>query len=487
MTCTTPSVKRKNALYDENKEFTRYIENDGTSQSLRISPKYNERYLRMSIRYDDSLKVSSGKNISKKDYRVNDKLNVKYFGAIGDGITNDTDVIQFVLNLAKETGEIVYLPVGKYLIDSLEIPENVTLFGENNKTSSDCLGTVLYCQNHEKQAILLNSHSGIKNIAFYYPRQNIVNDYAVTYPASIKLTDKKITTLIDIVNICFINAYFAIDATAKHEKLRINNIWGYAIVKGLYIDGCTDMDMIDGVHFNYNTLRKFYDEKVIEEFELQTSKSGVAFQFGRSDTSIVKNIFAYGYRIGLQLITSVTANKLLPPTYTIFTNVSMDTCDYPLWIGNASHVIFNNFVGVSNNHNGDVSNIKACLYITNGDGIYMSNSILTGYGNLANINADDVIFSCCSFRNFNRGNDDETIFAVETKKGDISINNSVIIGSQNRNTGFLHGFAGANSITVVGCMIKNISLQGKLVQKDNEDTIITQGLNTLINCVNVVT
>lgn len=255
----------------------------------------------------------------------------------------------------------------------------------------------------------------------------------------------------------------------------------------MFIDGSTDVDIVNNVHFNYNTLRGFYEESVNEEFESFTSRVGVAFQFGRCDTAIIQNIFAYGYRIGVQLITSVTATNKLPPTYSIFTNISMDTCNYPLWIGNSSHVLFDNFVGISNNHTGDYSDVKACVYIAGGDGVCMSNSILTGFGNMIKSSGTDVSLSNCDIRNYNREGKNETSFAIETSNGDIAINNSMIIGSTtNRSVGFIHGSSGANSITATGCIIKNITMDGKLIQVDNDNTIVTQGLNTLINSDGVI-
>lgn len=483
---STPTVKRKYALYDKNQIFTRFIENNANENLVNVKPTYNERYIRLSVRYDDILKLSTSRNPSKNDYRLNANLNAKYFGAVGDGTTDDTGAIQYALNLAKTTGALVYLPCGKYLITNIEIPENVTLLGENGKNTPEIPGSVLYCTDRNNPAIILNSHSSIKNIAFFYPNQIIVNNYPVTYPETIKLTDISTTTLAEIDNINLINSYYAINATPKHEKLRINNVWGYAINKGLFIDGSTDVDIVSNVHFNYNTLRGFYDEAVNEEFESFTSKVGVAFQFGRCDTAIIQNIFAYGYRIGMQLITSVTATNKLPPTYTIFSNTSMDTCNYPLWIGNASHVLFDNFVGISNNHTGNYSDVKSCVFIGGGDGVCMSNSILTGFGNMIISSGTDISLSNCDIRNYNREGKTGAAFAIETSNGDIAINNSLIIGSTNRTTGFIHGSSGANSITSTGCIIKNITLQGKLIQTDNQDTIITQGLNTLINSAGVI-
>lgn len=482
---TTPAVKRKYALYDKNKIFTRFIENNANENSINVKPTYNEYYIRLSVRYDDNLKLSTSRNLTKDDYALISILNVKCFGAAGNGTTDDTGTIQYVLNLAKTTGAVVYLPCGKYLITSIEVPENVTLLGENGKNTPEISGSVLYCTDRNNPAVILNSHSTIKNIAFFYPNQRIVNNYPVTYPETIKLTDTVISTLVEIDNINLINSYYAINATPKHEKLRVNNVWGYAINKGLFIDGSTDVDIVNNVHFNYNTLRNFYDEAVNEEFESFTSRVGVAYQFGRCDTAIIQNIFAYGYRIGMQLITSVTATNKVPPTYTIFTNTSMDTCNYPLWIGNASHVLFNNFVGISNNHTGDYSDIKACAYITGGDGVCMSNSILTGFGNMIKSSGNDITLSNCDIRNFNRDGDTKTGFAIETSNGDIAINSCLVIGSTNRITGFAHGSSNANSITATSCVIKNITMTGKLIQTDSKDTIVTQGLNTLINSTGV--
>ena len=61
---------------------------------------------------------------------IKDNLNVKLFGAKGDGITDDTQIIQNCLNKYK----IVNLPVGTYLISNIVIKKNQSLIGENTNT-----------------------------------------------------------------------------------------------------------------------------------------------------------------------------------------------------------------------------------------------------------------------------------------------------------------------------------------------------------------
>lgn len=476
---TTPSVLRKFAFYDSEKNFTRYVENDALSSTLFLTPTLHEEYIRLSIRFDDKLYMMFYNMVENNDERVNSFINVKMFGAKGDANTDDTESIQYALNEAEKTGKTVFIPDGKYVIKSLTIPNGVSIIGENNNFSTTRIGSAFYCTDRDNPAILMNSYSSIDNIAFYYPNQRIVNNFAVTYPETIALNDTEITTLVKIRNIFLVNAYYGINATPKHEKMLIENIWGYCIVKGLIVDGCTDVDMISNVHFNFNTLRVFYDETVMGQFETQTATTGLAFQFGRSDTSYIKNLFAYGYRIGVQLITSETATNKLPPTYTIFDSISMDTCDYPLWIGNCSNIFINNFVGIAKNHNNNNENIIGCLYSTSGTGLNISNSLFTGFGKCASINTDETIFSNCVFRNYNRLNKSTDKYAIESRRGDVSVNSCTILGSKSRETGFAHITTG-NSFTAIGNIIKNLSDTGKLIDADN-DAIITSGLNTIIN------
>jgi len=58
--------------------------------------------------------------------RFADVANVKDFGAVGDGVADDTAAIQAAVN----TGKSIYIPTGNYIVTGINLISNTTLFGD---------------------------------------------------------------------------------------------------------------------------------------------------------------------------------------------------------------------------------------------------------------------------------------------------------------------------------------------------------------------
>ncbi len=56
-------------------------------------------------------------------------VNVRDFGALGDGIADDTVAIVSAMNAAREDDGTVYFPKGKYCIHPIKVPSGITLTG----------------------------------------------------------------------------------------------------------------------------------------------------------------------------------------------------------------------------------------------------------------------------------------------------------------------------------------------------------------------
>ena len=72
--------------------------------------------------------------------RLRDHVSVKDFGAVGDGVTDDTTAIQNALNSGAKT---VYAPAGTYVVNAtLSVPKDVSIMGDGaNATTFDCSNT----------------------------------------------------------------------------------------------------------------------------------------------------------------------------------------------------------------------------------------------------------------------------------------------------------------------------------------------------------
>lgn len=105
--------------------------------------------------------------------------NVQGYGAVGDGVTDDTVAIQATINAASNAGGgIVWLPAGTYLIsDALVIPMGVYIVGAGPRA------TTIY-NNQDGNAFELTEtstvyHSGIVNLKINGPASPATNKTAV--------------------------------------------------------------------------------------------------------------------------------------------------------------------------------------------------------------------------------------------------------------------------------------------------------------------
>jgi hypothetical protein len=218
----------------------------------------------------------------------------------GDGLTDDTFAIQSLLNklpinvVAK--GIKVKLPSGKYKITSLTLPNGVQIEGDIPFDPNNMTGTWFYCVDQNNSAIILNSGSSVRNVAYYYPEQSWYaagSKPLIAYPATIKIALHARRMFIE--KIFFLNSYYGIDADRHHESLTVQDVNGYCMNQGLVADYSSDIDRFINVHFNYNALAVTNDMNAAN-YGQWTRKNGTAFTIKQADWTVLSNCFAWGYR-----------------------------------------------------------------------------------------------------------------------------------------------------------------------------------------------
>ena len=227
------------------------------------------------------------------------------FGAVGDGVTDNTAAFAAALNEAGKKGGIVYAPPGKYRFDGrLNIPVGVTLQGsfgsvpahngnrDKGLPKPGDFGTVLcpYADKNNENApafITLNTNSTLKGVLVWYPDQR-EDGAPYPYPWTVAMRGKDPA----IIDTELLNPYNAIDAS-MNERHIISRVFGQPLRRGIYINAIYDIGRVEDVHFNpWWSMKPAIVKFMVEE--------GEAFIIGRTDWEYMVNCFSIFYHIGFR-------------------------------------------------------------------------------------------------------------------------------------------------------------------------------------------
>ncbi len=181
-----------------------------------------------------------------------DIFNVRDYGAVGDGKSDDTLAFEKAITAASKKGGIVYVPAGYYNVtDVLLIPTGVELRGVHQSmhvTTGE--GSVIYVTAgqgapEDEAFITMQQGSGLRGLTFWYPEQ-AWNDIR-PYPFTVSVMGEDCV----LRDLCFGNTYQAIDmANADCGGHYVDNITGCVLSRGIALDGSSSAGIIMNTHFN---------------------------------------------------------------------------------------------------------------------------------------------------------------------------------------------------------------------------------------------
>jgi len=232
-------------------------------------------------------------------------FDIRDFGAVGDGRTDDTAAIQKALDRAAEKGGEVFVPAGKWLVaGSLKIPVGVTLSGvaKSPQAIAPLIGTVIYGtrgrDSEDGPALFEMGHSScVRGLTVFYPDQK--PDDIRPYPWTFHLVGFDNT----VENVTLINSYNGIKVGPEpNVRHRIRSVYGCVLRRGILVDACTDIGRIENIQFHchwWSSPEIGGNWEKVHAFMIQNCE---AFIFGRTDWEYVTNTFVYPVNIGYRFI-----------------------------------------------------------------------------------------------------------------------------------------------------------------------------------------
>lgn len=234
--------------------------------------------------------------------------NVKDYGAVGDGVTNDTEAIQQAIDeVHANGGGTVYIPNGTYIVSgngiasdgAIEVKSNVTLTGEGmgdtiiklEDGSSDKVTGIIRTPSGE-----VTENVTISNLSIDGNQDNTTGEvdgiFTGVTPGS-PLADQNIT--IDHVEIYEVSR-FGFDPHEKTENLTITNSIAHNNgVDGFVADFLVNSEFSNNIAYDndrhgFNIVTSTHDFNFENNIAYGNGANGLSVQRGSEDRSLVTNI-----------------------------------------------------------------------------------------------------------------------------------------------------------------------------------------------------
>lgn len=325
----------------------------------------------------------------------NSMVNIRAFGAVGNGVVDDTVAIQAAVNYAMTNHSSVYCPGPSvaYRTGQINITNSLTVYGDGKQFEGSG-GTVFWPNSATANVFVVNSHtpSTLRDFSI------TANLFTPTAGAGITFLYSGATTTANIFshveNVAFDGMFRGIDeVSASSTTIAFCDFWNIPINGyGLALDNTFNKDQGDRsvVHCTFSTIG-------------QTNCVCIGWQGGGGDRFSDNKFFnSPGMVINLGFISSnataqlyITGNSFdgvagLAPAINIFNNTSGSNF-FGITISGANQFIaggaFNGWIFVTGNPSGTVQNVN----ISGGNQFFCYGASLSGNG-VQFLNCTNVTF-----------------------------------------------------------------------------------------------
>jgi hypothetical protein len=182
------------------------------------------------------LQTGSGATTRTWQSKAADTFSVKDFGAVGDGVTNDTAAIQSAINAASG---VLYFPAGSYLVNSLTLKEGLILYGAGPQA------TLLLCAANNTSIFYYAAASSIRTGFGVAGMRLLVNAKTNCNAIVIDGTSSAIRCSQIRINDLNIEGAFNNGVYLRYcANTYVSNMFISSVVNGIFIDNCADTDIV---------------------------------------------------------------------------------------------------------------------------------------------------------------------------------------------------------------------------------------------------
>ena len=245
-------------------------------------------------------------------------------GVVADGITDNTTVVQNLLNsISAQGGGVLYFPAGNYNLKRLSLPKGVSIRGDWKKPTEGHSydGTLLMCSwgknstSTNEAFITMEPSTSVSNVAIWYPEQDA---NAITkFPATIVFGKSGYwgNEYCHVRNVTFINSYHAIlhRGQSGGGATNVHNVYGTVLNRGIEIDNVSEVCRFDYIHWS----PKYWVESGLAGAPTSATSgayidfmkaNAIGVEMKRNDWSYTSFLEAEGLKIGFHAVKSAFAD-----------------------------------------------------------------------------------------------------------------------------------------------------------------------------------
>ena len=212
----------------------------------------------------------TGSVVTNVEAKLAQTVSVKDFGAVGDGVTDDTAAFATAL-VAHDN---IYVPAGTYAVTGITMSSKKVLFGDGEESVINCSGTIDFTDARKgglrhlrvnltsasTTLIRLQKGGGVGSFELYFEDVNFVGNISNASTVGIHITDSYINTFVNCLFIDFDKAIIhGVEANRNNYfgcSIRARTTYGTALIEqtagqansfvGCDVENCNQMLVLSG-------------------------------------------------------------------------------------------------------------------------------------------------------------------------------------------------------------------------------------------------